>query len=312
LTVPITDTIAQGFNGFSKGHRKVARFILDHRDTAAFMTLEELAEAAGVSKSTAERFARHLGFPGYPEFRAELGSFLRHALEPVEKLRAALGEPKSPAEVLQVALTEDLGNLQATLGGLSPQAFERTVGLLRGAARVFLVGLGSSAALVSFASYRLSLFHPNVEAITGGGGRMYRRLLWLTPRDVVLALSFPRYSREVVEGLRYSRERGAKVVALTDSLGSPLVPLADEVLLARAQRSTLTNSFTAPLAVLDALVVALAREVEGSLETMTELTEHVLEYYQEGVGQEGVGQEGADDVAPDPTESRKRGGHEAD
>jgi DNA-binding MurR/RpiR family transcriptional regulator len=278
-TASLLQLVADRYPALSASHQKVARFMLGQTSSAAFMTIEELARAAGTSKSSVERFAQSLGFPGFPALKGQLADLVREALAPSEKLRAAVKQSGSPAETLRAVLTEDLANLQESLRAVSPAAFTRAVQALIRAERVFILGLGASAALAMLAAHRLSIFHGDVQLITGGGGQIYRKLIWLTRRDALLVISLPRYAREAVEATRFTRERRATILAVTDQPASPLTALADAALLARADRSTLVSSPVAALSVLDALVAAVATQRKQSLPRFTQLTQRLYGYY---------------------------------
>jgi DNA-binding MurR/RpiR family transcriptional regulator len=276
--VNLTQLIVDRYPHLSKGHKKVANFVLEHGDRAAFMTLEQLAQETGVSRGTAERFARELGFVGYPQFKEKMASLLRESLVPVEKVRVGMQKQITPDLALRSAFTEDIHNLERTLQAISTEQFARAAALMRQADRIVLLGLGSSSYVAGLGVYRLSTFRSNVFAITESGGILYRQLYWLGERDVLLAISFPRYSRATVEACRYAHTKQLPVLALTDKLTSPLYGFATETLLVRSERELLAASLTAALTMIDALALTIAgTDQRRTLEAISEVTNLLIE-----------------------------------
>ncbi len=289
LTAPVADRIAQAYAGLSDAHRRAADFVLSQPFDAATMTIDELAKAAGVSITTANRFVRALGFDGYAEFRAELVDALKATMAPVERLRAGRCEPATAGAVVAESLAEDLDNLRRTLDALPEQACERVVALILAARCVFTLGFGSSAYVAAFAANGLDPFCRDARFVGGEGGaeQAVRRLMKLEPGDLFIVFSLPRYSRDTVEITRMARARGATVVAVTDGPTSPLVPLADLTLYAVAERRLLASSAAAAFTLAEALVSAVAHQREDALKAYTDLTEQVMPYLHAGRAQAG-------------------------
>ena len=272
--------IASCYPRLSAAHKRVAGFVLEHTQRAAFMTVEALAAETGVSPATAFRFARALGYPGFPAFKDELATLLQESLRPVERLRAAQAEGPAvgPQAALAAVFDEDRRNLEETQRGLAPEQFARAAHLLRDAERIVVFGEGASAHLVALAGHRLGGLRPGVTHAEGGSRGIYQQLYWLGERDVLLVVSLPRYSRATVEACRFARSRGARVVAVTDRVTAPAYALATEALLVHTQRELLLTSLTAALAVLDALVTAVAAmDRERTLGAMADLTKQLVD-----------------------------------
>ncbi|MGE5384609.1 MAG: MurR/RpiR family transcriptional regulator [Betaproteobacteria bacterium] len=277
----ITERIARSYPSLSEAHRKAADFVLANPFQAATMTIDELADAVGMSVATANRFARALEFDGYPQFRAELVKAFQTTLAPVEKLRTELQREASSVEIFAASLEEDLDNIQSTLRQLNAAACEKAVQMILRAPRVYVLGFSTSAYLGSVLAHRLDQCCSIVQTIANDAGPTLgaRRLFKLTPEDLVIAISFPRYNRFTVELLELARERKAKVLAITDSATSPLVPLADVVLYAKTDRRLSANSEAGALALIEALAGAVVHRSENSLRNATELTERLLPYF---------------------------------
>jgi DNA-binding MurR/RpiR family transcriptional regulator len=276
----ITKRIAKIYPSLTDAHRKAADFVLTNPFQAATMTIDELADAVGMSVATANRFARALEFDGYPQFRAELVKAFETTLAPVEKLRTELQREASSAEIFAAYLDETMDNIQGTRSKLNPVACERAVNLILQAKRIYILGFSTSAYLGSIMAHLLDPCCPTVQTVADDGGPSHaaRRLFKLDREDLVIAISFPRYTRFTVELASVARERGAQLLALTDSPASPLVPMADVALYAKTDRRLASNSETAALALIEALCDAVVHRSKNSLRNATELTEHFLPY----------------------------------
>jgi DNA-binding MurR/RpiR family transcriptional regulator len=272
--------IADAYPTLSQAHRLAADFVLKHPFQAATMMIDELARAAGISVATANRFARALGIDGYPAFRAELVRTFSATLAPVEKLRAELQRSADSAEIMRASLAQNLRNLQTTVQHFASVNGERAVAKILAAERVFTIGFGNSGALANFAAHVLSPYCRFVQSAAGEGGaeQAVRRLLRIGPRDAVIGIALPRYSKDTVELLHFARERGATVIAITDGPASPVAKPADIVFCVGAEHGLLTSSGVGAFALIEAMGAAVARQAKDPLDAATELTERVLPY----------------------------------
>jgi DNA-binding MurR/RpiR family transcriptional regulator len=276
----ITERIAKIYPTLTSAHRKAADFVMANPFQAATMTIDELAAAVGMSVATANRFARALNFDGYPQFRTELVKAFETTLAPVEKLRTELQREASSGEIFAASLEEDIANIQGTLHQLNAATCDKAVEMILHAPRVFILGFSTSAYLGSIMAHRLDPCCANVQTIASDAGpsQAARRLVKLNSEDLVIAISFPRYNKFTIELLAIARERNAKILALTDSAASPLVPLADLILYAKTDRRLSANSEAAALAMIEAVCGAVVHRSENSLRNATELTERLLPY----------------------------------
>ena len=206
----------------------MAEYVLAHQFRVATMTIDEFAVAVGVSVATANRFARVLELPGYPQFRAELARGFEAALEPVEKLRVELAHSASAAQVFAATLQEDIHNAQMTLQSLDAGACERAVEAILDAERVFIIGFGASGFLAGLLQRGLCMHLHAVESLAGPGGVSHaaRQMSRMTSRDLVIALAFPRYLADTVTLANAAKQAGVPVLVLTDKPTSPLAPCA--------------------------------------------------------------------------------------
>ena len=260
--------------GFSKGQKQIARFILEHYDKAAFMTASRLGVTVGVSESTVVRFATELGYDGYPHLQRALQEMIRNKLTSVQRMEVA-GDRMGGRDVLQTVLHADTDMIRVTL-----DAFQGAVDALMGAKRIYILGVRSSSALASFLGFYFNLLFENVTLVhTNSVSEIFEQVLRVGPGDVLFGISFPRYSKRTLSAMKYARDRGARVIALTDSQLSPLARVADHVLLARSDMASFVDSLVAPLSVINALIVAVGMSRRDEIEQTFNKLERIWEEY---------------------------------
>ena len=265
--------------GFSKGQKQIARFILEHYDKAAFMTASRLGVTVGVSESTVVRFATELGYDGYPHLQRALQEMIRNKLTSVQRMEVA-GDRMGGRDVLQTVLHADTDMIRVTLDEIDRDAFQGAVDALMGAKRIYILGVRSSSALASFLGFYFNLLFENVTLVhTNSVSEIFEQVLRVGPGDVLFGISFPRYSKRTLSAMKYARDRGARVIALTDSQLSPLARVADHVLLARSDMASFVDSLVAPLSVINALIVALGNRMNKDLAETFEELEDIWDRY---------------------------------
>lgn len=265
--------------GFSKGQKQIARFILEHYDKAAFMTASRLGVTVGVSESTVVRFATELGYDGYPHLQRALQEMIRNKLTSVQRMEVA-GDRMGGRDVLQTVLHADTDMIRVTLDEIDRDAFQGAVDALMGAKRIYILGVRSSSALASFLGFYFNLLFENVTLVhTNSVSEIFEQVLRVGPGDVLFGISFPRYSKRTLSAMKYARDRGARVIALTDSQLSPLARVADHVLLARSDMASFVDSLVAPLSVINALTVAVGMSRRDEIEQTFNKLERIWEEY---------------------------------
>jgi DNA-binding MurR/RpiR family transcriptional regulator len=263
----------------SASHRTIAEHLLRNPVRGSALSIEDLAAASGVSTATLSRFARALGFPGFPDLRAALADTLQAVLRPVEKLKGSFNRTDG-ASPLREGLQDTLANLRATAEGLEPAALDRVVERLVAARCVYVMGFGLSAHLAGLLTLGLQPFCQQLVNIVEFGGTEIAagRLMNLGPDDALIAISFPRYATDAVHLTRYAADRGASIAAITDSAASPLAPLAQEVLIAQSTHPVLSSSSAAAVLVIEALVTALMVSNADNVAKAARLTEAISAY----------------------------------
>ena len=250
----------------SKGQKRIAEYIVNHYDKAAFMTASKLGDKVQVSESTVVRFAIALGYDGYPALQKALQEMIRNRLTAVQ--RVEMTGDMSESAVLGTVFKADMQNIRQTIEDLDEANFYRTVDALCEAERVYVVGVRSSAPLAQFLGYYMNFIRDNVMVITSGISDVLEQVARVGEKDVVLGISFPRYSRRTIEAMNYAKSKGATVVSLTDTPLSPLGEASDFCLTARSDMASFVDSLVAPLSMINALIVAM------SLRHREEVSEH--------------------------------------
>ena len=264
---------------FSKGQRRIAKYITESYDKAAFMTANRLGKTVGVSESTVVRFAVDLGFDGYPSMQKAMQEMVLNRLTSVQRIEVA-NDRIGTQDVVSMVIQSDMEKLRKTGETVDRQEFAEAVNAILRAKRIYILGVRSTAPLADFLGYYLNYMFNNVHVITGcGTSEMFEKIVGINSRDVVIAFSFPRYSSATTKGAQYCRSTGATVIGITDSRESPLGLCCDHVLCAKSDMVSLVDSLVAPLSVVNALIVAIASKREKELHRTFEALESIWDQY---------------------------------
>ena len=250
------------------------------------MTAAKMGEEVGVSESTVVRFATALGYEGYPQFQRALGEMVRTKLNSIQRMEVTYGRI-SQGEILTSVLQSDIEKIKLTMEGIDHEAFEMAVDTILNARRVYVVGIRSCAPLASFLSFYLNLICDNVTAVhTNSSSVIFEQLLRIDEEDVIIGISFPRYSMRTLKALEFASNRKAKVITITDSVHSPMNLYSSCNLIARSDMASIVDSLVAPLSVINALVVALCMKKQKEVITTLEALEDIWDEYQVYSGDE--------------------------
>ena len=264
---------------FSKGQKRIARYITDSYDKAAFMTANRLGKTVGVSESTVVRFAVDLGFDGYPSMQKAMREMVLNRLTSVQRIEVA-NNRFGDHDVVSTVLHSDMEKLRQTSETVSREEFSTAVEAILKAKRVYILGVRSVAPLANFLGYYLNYMFNNVHVISGSStGEMFEKIVGVNSGDVIIAFSFPRYSASTTKGARYCRSAGATVIGITDNRESPLGQCSDHVLLAKSDMVSLVDSLVAPLSLVNALIVAIASKREKELSQTFANLERIWDEY---------------------------------
>ena len=271
--------IQENMNTFSKGQKRIAAFILDSYDKAAFMTASRPGKKVGVSESTVVRFAAELGYDGYPDMQKSLQKMIRNRLTSVQRIEVT-NDRIGDQDLVSMVLQSDMEKIRLTLEELDRSAFDNAVKAIVSAKRIYIIGVRSSAAIASFLGFYFNLIFDNVVNVTAGtASEMFEHLLRVGEDDVVIGVSFPRYSSRTVQAMSFARDRKATTVAITDSEASPLAPICKYTLKARSDMASFGDSLVAPLSLVNALLVAVSRAKNDDLANTFQTLERIWEDY---------------------------------
>lgn len=271
--------IQENMHTFSKGQKRIASFILESYDKAAFMTASKLGKKVNVSESTVVRFAAELGYDGYPDMQRSLQKMIRNRLTSVQRIEVT-NDRLGDQDLLSMVLQSDIEKIRLTLEELDRDSFEKAVDAIVSARKIYIIGVRSCAAMATFMSFYFNLIFDNVVKVSATtASEVFESLLRVGEGDVVIGVSFPRYSSRTVQAMNFARGRGATTIAITDSEVSPLSPISTYTLKARSDMASFVDSLVAPLSLINALLVAVSRKKNDDLANTFEDLEKIWEEY---------------------------------
>ena len=264
--------MAEKIPNMSKSQEKIAKYILSHLNTTPFLTVEKLAKSSGVSIATITRFVTFLGYKGYPEFIKDTQESIKQQLTNIERIKIESeknsGEEKDIYEIFE----DDVNNIKLTMEDLNLYELKKAVDLLLNAKRIYIVARRSSSVIGTFLKYYFDLMFNNVNLIESIE-QIPKQTNEFSDEDVIIGISFEKYARSTVEIFTYLKTNGAKTIAITDTMLSPLVPYSDITLTAVSKGSTFIESFAAPLSLINVLIVYIEKEKKDLFNSNVELLE---------------------------------------
>ncbi|HJD48087.1 MAG TPA: MurR/RpiR family transcriptional regulator [Candidatus Mediterraneibacter norfolkensis] len=274
------------YSKLSKGQKRLADYVRQNYDKAVFLTAAKLGEIVGVSESTVVRFATQLGYKGYPGFQKALEELVRNKLNSIQRMEVTYGRI-SQSEILETVLHSDIEKIKQTLSVIDHKAFNLAIDTILGAEKIYVIGIRSCAPLASFFSFYLNLVCDEVTAVTtNSSSEIFEQLIRINEKDVIIGISFPRYSMRTLKALEFASNRKAKVITLTDSVHSPMNLYSSCNLIARSDMASIVDSLVAPLSVINALIVALCMKKQDEVVSTLETLEKIWGEYQVYSGDE--------------------------
>ena len=272
--------IQENMSTFSKGQKLIANYILQSYDKAAFMTASKLGKTVNVSESTVVRFAAELGFDGYPSMQKTLQEMIRNKLTSIQRVEVS-NERIGNQDIMTMVMQSDIEKIRLTLDETDRSSFNEAVSAISSAKKIYILGVRSASVLADFISLYFRFMFDNLVSVdTTSISEVFEQILRISADDVFIGLSFPRYSKRTVKAMQFAKDRGAKVIAITDSKVSPLTKMADVSLLAKSDMASFVDSLVAPLSLVNALIVAVSREKTVQLETSLNGLEKIWEEYE--------------------------------
>lgn len=271
----IYELMDEKYPSMSKGQKRITDFIKANVDQAAFMTAAKLGEAAEVSESTAVRYAMALGFDGYPEFQEELANVVRSTLGGVQQLGRLYGK-SSQSDLLTAVLGADIERIADTLEMIDVNVFEMAVEAISKARNIYVVGIRQEAPLAGLAGFYLNMMFGNVRQIQSTAiNEIFEQMIGVSSEDVVIGISFPRYSLRTLKAMEFANNRSAKIIAITDGKNSPMNMYSSINLWARSDSISIVDSLVGPLSLINALIIALCVKCEDRVNDNLRILEGV-------------------------------------
>ena len=276
----LMNRINERYSALSKGQKMIAAYITDYYDKAVFLTAAKLGEEVGVSESTVVRFAMQLGYKGYPQFQQALAELVRVKLDSVQQMENVYGRI-SQSEILTTVLTSDAKRIQETLEMIDEHAFDMAVDAMLKAKHIYVIGIRSCAPLAEFLVFYLNMMFDNVRLVhTNSYRELFEQMMYIGRDDVIIGISFPRYSMRVLKAMEFANNRNARVITLTDSVHSPMNLYSSCNLVAQSDMSSIVDSLAAPLSVINALIMAICMKRQKKVVRNLEMIEQLWEEYQ--------------------------------
>ncbi len=276
----ILQKIEASMPGFSKGQKAIGSYILEHYDKAAYMTALKLGSTVHVSESTVVRFAIELGFDGYPDLQHSLRELIRARLTSLQRIDIT-NDRISDDEILEKVIELDMEKMRNTLAAIDKNAFNAAVEDILKAKRIYIMGMRSSSALAVFMNFYFSLIFDDVRLVSSTSrSEMFEQLFRIGKDDIVIGISFPRYSKRIIQGMEFAKQQSAMTVAVTDSMDSPLAEFADHTLVARSEMESFVDSLVAPLSVINALIVAIGKKKQAEVRDVFNRLEEVWDKFE--------------------------------
>lgn len=263
----------------SKGQKLIAKYILNNYDKVAFMTACKLGDTVGVSESTVVRFANALGYSGYPKLQEALQELIKNKLTTVQRVEMTHSEYTDDTTILNKVLKSDIDNIKDTLEAIDENAFKGAADKILKARKIYILGMRSSFTIAQYLGFYLDIILDNVQIIRMDMGDAFEQVVRVNEDDVVITISFPRYSRKSYQVVKYAKSKGAHIISITDSMFAPVASIADNILLVKSNMASFVDSLVPALSIVNALVIAVGmKEKEDIKEYFNDLETIWKEY----------------------------------
>ena len=280
MAADISERIKAVFPTLSKGQKKIANAVLNSYDKVAYLTAARLGELVGVSESTVVRFANELGFEGYSQFQLAVQELVRIKLTPnqrIEITKQRIGH----GDIIDNVMESDINKIKYTLEHLDRDAFNSAIEFILDAKNIYVMGARSSEPIARLLSYNLSLIFDNVKLVVPtSSAEVFEQMYSVSEDDVVIAFSFPRYSSKMINGVRFARQKNAKVIAFTDSNVSPIAEFAHCLLIAQSDMASFMDSLVAPLSIINAIIIEITSRREEQITERFDALEKLWDEYE--------------------------------
>jgi len=261
--------------------KRLGRYLQNDSSALLVSNVSDLANAVGVSKATVVRFAKSLGYKGFPEFKRDIQKEMRRQLRAASRMEETFAELGSNDEnIFAKLIKRDIQLLQETLQAVALPDFHKAVEIIWRARKVYIIGLNASMALAYLLHFRLVRVKKEAHWVfLTGGTSLLEQLAFMERDDVLIAIDFVNVPREVQTALQYAKKVGAPILGITDFPSSPIAKAADVCLYAKRGLHSTVNSLTPAFSLVNALAIAVAWTKKGdSIKALNDL-DQLLEGY---------------------------------
>ena len=266
------------YTRLSKGQKLIAQYILNNYDKVAFMTACKLGETVGVSESTVVRFANALGYSGYPKLQAALQELIKNKLTTVQRVEMA-NDYSDENTILNKILKGDMDNIRETLEEIDGEAFQEATARLLKARKIYILGMRTSFVVAQYLGFYLGIILDNVHTVRMDMGDAFEQIVRIGEDDVVIAFSFPRYSKKSFQLVKYAKEKGAHVISITDSLFAPIASVSDNTLIVKSNMASFVDSLVPAMSVSNALAVSVGMKEKEDIKEHFDDLEQMWDKY---------------------------------
>ncbi len=262
----------------SKSHRMLAQYIQENYEKAAYMTAARLGKEVGVSESTVVRFANAAGYSGYPEFQRGLQELIKSQLTTVQRIEMEDYYSEEEFDMNKV-IRKDIDNIREIIDSVDNSEMNRAIDSIVSSRKVFIIGLRSSTALAEYLGFYLRVVLEDVQVISLGISDVFEQLVRIKKGDLLIAITYPRYSKKTIDAVKYAKNQEAKIIAITDSSLSPLQEFADYSLFAKSNMISFVDSLVAPLSLINALIVGVGMRQKSQIKEYFDELESIWKEY---------------------------------
>ena len=263
----------------SKGQKLIAQYIINNYDKVAFMTASKLGDTVGVSESTVVRFANALGYAGYPKLQEGLQELIKNKLTTVQRVEMANEDYSDDSTILSKVLKSDIDNIRGTLDEIDPKAFKNASEEILKARKIYVLGMRSSHVIAQYLGFYLDLILDNVQVLRMDMGDVFEQIVRINKEDVVIAFSFPRYSKKSYQVVDYAKNKGAHIISITDSYFAPVACLSDNTLLVKSNMASFVDSLVPAMTVANALAISVGMKEKEEITKYFDDLEQIWKKY---------------------------------
>ncbi len=253
----LKDRIHLHFDELPKNQKKIAEFFLENFDHISFLNVQQIAESTSTNVAAVVRFAQRIGFSGFSEMRDEIEATLRNRLEN-GNVFPLIKPSELTKDTLTLVANQEIANIGDTLRLTEKESYNKIIELIINSKRVFTTGLGISHLLSHIISYQLNQIGIFSNVFTNNESTFLEQILFMDKNDLIIALSFPPYSKATIEAAKFAKENRIKVVSLTNKKSSPISLLSEVSLIIKSENMLFTNSFAAISVLINAIVTECA------------------------------------------------------